>query len=56
MGRPDFGRPAAYQAPPIAHALHDDYADVVDGDVVEAIHDGLPAQLPLRCRWRVPLT
>ena len=31
MGRPDFGRPAA---PPVAHALHDDEADVVNGDVI----------------------
>ena len=23
MGRSDFGRPAAYLAPPVAHALHD---------------------------------
>ena len=42
MGRPDFGRPAAYPAPPISHALHDDDADVIDGDVAEAIDDGLP--------------
>ena len=60
MGRLDFGRPTAYPAPPIAHALHDDDADVVDGDVVEAVQDGLPTEpklaLPLGCRWRVPLT
>ena len=40
--------------------LHDDDANVVDGDVAEAVHDGLPAEpkptLPLGCRWRVPLT
>ena len=49
-------------------SLHDDDAnvDVVDGDLVEAVHDGLPVEptaelelelaLPLGCRWRVPLT
>ena len=68
MGRPDFGRSAAYPAPPVAHALHDDDADVVDGDLAEAVDDGLPVEpaiepepelepaLPLGCRWRVPLT
>ena len=40
--------------------------DVVDGDLVEALDDGLPIEptvepepkpaLPLGCRWRVPLT
>ena len=46
------------------HALHDDDADVVDGDVAKGVHDGLPVEaainlesaLPLGCRWRVPLT
>ena len=68
MGRLDFGRLAAYLARPVAHALHDDDvdADVVDGDLAVAIHDGLPVEptvnlepepaLPLGCRWRVPLT
>ena len=66
MGRPDFGRLAAYPAPPIAHALHDDdvNADVADGDLAEVIHDGLPIEpaaeprsaLLLGCRWGVPLT
>ena len=64
MGRPDFGQPVAYQAPPITYALHDDNVDVVDGDVVEAVHNGLPTEpaaepelaFPLGCRWRVPLT
>ena len=64
MGRPDFGLLAAHPAPPVAHALHHDDIDVVDGDVAEAIHNGLPADaaakpepaLPLGCRWRVPLT
>ena len=68
MGRPDFGRSAAYPAPPVAHALHDDDVDVVDGDLAEAVNDGLPVEpevelelelepaLPLGCRWRVPLT
>ena len=59
-----MGRPVAHLTPPIAHALHDDDADVVDGDVVEGVHDGLLAEaaaeleptLPLGCRWRVPLT
>ena len=48
----------------IPHALHDDDADVVDGDLAEAFDDGLPVEpvvelelaLPLGCRWRVPLT
>ena len=66
MGRLDFGRSAAYLAPPVPHALHDDDADVVDGDLTEACGDGLPVKhavepeaepaLPLGCRWRVPLT
>ena len=64
MGRPDFYRLVAYLAPLVAHALHDDDADVVDGDVAEAVHYGLPVELaveleptlPLGCRWRVPLT
>ena len=64
MGQPDFGRPTAYPTPPVAHALYDDDVDVVDGDVAEAVHDGLPVELvvepepdlPLGCRWRVPLT
>ena len=66
MGRLDFGRSAAYHTPPIPHALHDDDADVVDGDLVEALDDGLLVEptvepkpelaLPLGCRWRVPLT
>ena len=68
MGQLDFGRPAAYPAPPVAHALHDDdaNADVINGDLAETVHDGLPVEhavepklelaLPLGCRWRVPLT
>ena len=64
MGRPNFGRSAAYPAPQVAHALHDDDADVVDGDLAEALDDGLLVEpavesepaLPLGCRWRVPLT
>ena len=64
MGRPNFGRPLAYPGPPVAHALHDDDADVIDGDVAEVVHDDLPSEatvkpepaLPLGCRWRVPLT
>ena len=66
MGQPDFWRPVAYPVPPIAHALHDDDADVINGDLVEAVHDGLLVELaaelelepalPLGCRWRVPLT
>ena len=66
MGRPDFGRLATYLAPPIPYALHDDDVDVVDGDLAEALDDGLPVEpavelgpkpaLPLGCRWRVPLT
>ena len=55
MGRPDFGRSAAYPAPPVPHALHDDYADVVDRDLAEALDYGLPVEpeleptLPLGC-------
>ena len=65
-------RSAAYPALPLPHALHDDDADVIDGDVVEGLVDGLLVEhgvqpepepevelkpaLPLRCRWRVPLT
>ena len=68
MGRLDFRRLAAYPTPSVAHALHDDDvdADVVDGDLIEAVHDGLPIEpaaepkpepaLPLGFRWRVPLT
>ena len=58
MGRPDFRRPTAYPAPPIAHDLHDDDVDVVDADVVEVVHNGLSVEpvtesepgLPLGCR------
>ena len=66
VGRPDFGRPHEDPAPPPAHALHGADVDVGDGDLPEAIHDGLSAQpavepevelaLPFECRWRVPLT
>ena len=44
MGRPNFGRSAAYPAPPVAHALHDDDADIVGGDLAEAVDDGLPVE------------
>ena len=44
MGRSNFRGPVAYPTPPVAHALHDDDVDVIDGDVVEAAHDGLPTQ------------
>ena len=58
MGLPDFGQSAPYLTHPIAHALHDDDVDVVNGDVVKAVDDGLPAEpavepepaLPLGCR------
>ena len=33
MGRPDFGQPTTYLAPPIARALPDDDVDVIDGDI-----------------------
>ena len=66
MGRPDFRRSTAYPTPLVPHALHDDDVDVVDGDLAEALNDGLPVELvvepkpeqalPLGCRWRVPLT
>ena len=48
--------------------LDDDDADVVDGDLAEALDDGLPVELavesepepepalPLGCRWTIPLT
>ena len=67
MGRPDFGRSTTYPAPPVPHALHDDNADVVYGDLAEALDNGLLVEpivepepepepaLPLRCRWRIPL-
>ena len=55
MERSNFRRPAAHLAPPVAHALHDDEADVVNGDVAKAATE-LETTLPLRCRWRVPLT
>ena len=55
MGRPDFGRPAAYPAPPVAHALHDDDANVVDGGVVEDVHDGLPTELAIEPKPALPL-
>ena len=65
MGRPDFGRSAAYPAPLVLHALHDNDAD---GDLAETLDNGLSIEpdvkpepepepaLPLGCRWRVPLT
>ena len=69
MGRPYFRQSAPYPAPSLPHALHD---DDVDGIIVEGLDDGLPVEhgiqpepqaevepelaLPLRCRWRVPLT
>ena len=66
MGRPDFERPVAYPEPLVAHALHDDDVDanVIDGDLAEAIHNGLPVELaakpepalPSGCRWRGLLT
>ena len=61
MGRPDFRRSTVYPAPRVPHALHDDGADVVDGDLDEALYDGLPVELVfepepetallLGCRW-----
>ena len=64
MGRPDFGRLEAHPTPPVAHALHQDDVDTVDGDIDKVVHDGLPTDvaaepkpaLPLGCRWKVPLT
>ena len=50
-----MGRPAAHPAPPVAHALHDDDANVVNGEVAEVVVEPEPA-FPLGCRWRVPLT
>ena len=52
MGRPNFRRLAAYPTPLVAHALHDDGANVVDGDLAPKPEP----TLPLGCRWRVPLT
>ena len=37
VGRPDFRRPAAYPVPLVAHALHDNDDDVIDGDLAEAV-------------------
>ena len=64
MGRPNFGQLAAHTAALVAHAFYHDDTNVVDGDMVEAVHNGLPVDatpklepaLPLGCRWRVPLT
>ena len=64
MGRPNFGRSVAHPTPLVSHTLHDDDVDVLNGDVAEGVHDGLPVEattkpklaIPLRCRWRVPLT
>ena len=39
-----MGRPAAYPAPPVTHALHDYDANVVDENVAKVFHDGLPAK------------
>ena len=36
VGQPNFGRSATYSAPPVPHALHDDDADVIDGDLCHA--------------------
>ena len=41
MGRLNFGRSTAYPSPPLPRALHDDDADVVDGDVAEGLDNGL---------------
>ena len=66
MKRPNFGLSTAYPASLVTHVLHDDDVDVVDGDLTEAVDDGLPVEpavepkpesaLPLGCRWRVSLT
>ena len=72
MGRPDFRRLVAYPAPPFPYALHDDDADVIDGDVAEGLDNGLPVEhdvqpepelevepeptLSLGCRWRLEST
>ena len=58
MGQPDFGRSTAYPTPVAPHALHDDDVDVVDGDLTQALDNGLPVEpavepdpaLPLGCR------
>ena len=56
MGRPGFRRPTA---PPIPRHLHDD-GDTVDGNAIEGIQHGLPAEReptdPLEFYWRVPLS
>ena len=44
MGRPDFRRSTAYHAPPVPHTLHDDDADVIDGDLAKALDNGLPVE------------
>ena len=49
MGRLDFGQPTTHPAPPVSHALHDDDANVVDGDIAKAAIE-LEPTLPLGCR------
>ena len=35
MGRPNFGRSVAHPTPLVAHTLHDDDVNVLNGDVAE---------------------
>ena len=54
-----MGQPIAHPTPPVAHALHDDDVDVVDGDIAKGVQDGLPVEATVElmpARWRVPLT
>ena len=50
MGRPNFGQPATYPAPPVAHALHDDdvNTDVIDGDLAKVVHNGAKASTSIK--------
>ena len=41
-----MGQPVVHLAPPVAHALHDDDTDVVNGEVAEVVDEPEPA-LPL---------
>ena len=41
LGSTRFWVSVTYPAPPVPNALHDDDVDVVDGDLVKALDDGL---------------
>ena len=54
-----MGRPTTYLTPPVAHALHDDdvdvVADVVNGDLVKVVDDGLPIEPAVEPEPTLPL-